>query len=107
MARKRCRFCQFKSDDSVTVCPVCGIEKGKSKSDLTKQERKVKNAGLNIRIIGLLSIGGGLLFLFLIIMWLAGEKKLLGLSTLSFSFLRLISFSWASLLHNTGVGLST
>jgi len=58
---KKCKYCRSKMNDTATVCGVCKIDSNKTKRDLTKEEKGIWYASINLRVIGALAILGGVL----------------------------------------------
>jgi hypothetical protein len=61
--KDRCRFCRRKLEESEAVCPFCGIDKAKSKKELTEDEEKIAGACWFIRFVGGAAYLGGILIL--------------------------------------------
>lgn len=61
---QKCKFCFSLSEEGENVCPVCGIEKTKSKEDLTKQEKRKRYFCKAIRVVGFLQMIVGILLIF-------------------------------------------
>ena len=57
---EKCRFCFTRSGEYERVCPVCGIDKSKSKSELSRQEKLTRYFCRGIRVVGILNIIGGI-----------------------------------------------
>jgi len=61
--KETCNFCKAVLEASQTLCPHCGIEKSKTKEDLTEPEADILSAAWLIRIVGILFIIGGIVFI--------------------------------------------
>jgi len=55
----KCRFCRSVSEEGESICPVCGLDKTKSKEDLPGEQRSTAAACWQLRLIGALHVGIG------------------------------------------------
>ncbi|MCX6354018.1 MAG: hypothetical protein NTZ78_03820 [Candidatus Aureabacteria bacterium] len=53
---EKCKFCFTRSGQYERLCTVCGIDKSKSKSELSPPEKLTRYFCRGIRVVGLLSI---------------------------------------------------
>jgi hypothetical protein len=60
MIMEKCRNCFTRSGKDEKVCPVCKIEKAKSKKELTRSEKLTRYFCRGIRVVGLLKVIEGI-----------------------------------------------
>ncbi len=51
---KQCKSCRTRAE--ADICPVCGIDQEKARTDLTQKEKQVRRAALNIRFLAMLHL---------------------------------------------------
>jgi len=57
--KKKCKYCFTKSGDDLEDCPVCKISFSKTKKELTKEEKAIRGAAINLHTVSFLLILGG------------------------------------------------